>query len=258
MSFPDNKFDLLLNTDSEFYDNKIIVLKKIKSLRQLRRTEKELVRLCYKEAIIKGFTLKGIQQYIASKTKVWIDGYCLENLKKTEEQENREWYISIAKDHFAYIGIYRNAIDSLQQLTHELWKIVMNDKSSQSDKTAAIKEIHNIEKTKVLLLRDLPFITRLSNYYDLTLLNKELSNKSNPYFSDNNPKPIPNLLEKDHNEIYKDLKNRFNNESIEDAIATITGSKVDGDNTEASKYNNIDDPVLEEMQRQSRSEDSIN
>jgi hypothetical protein len=95
-------------------------------------------------------------------------------LKKAEEQENREWYIRLAKDHFAYIAIYRDAIDSLQQLTKELWKIVMNDKSSQSDKTAAIKEIHNIEKTKVLLLRDLPFITRLSKYYDLTLYDNDL------------------------------------------------------------------------------------
>jgi hypothetical protein len=85
-------------------------------------------------------------------------------LKNAEEQENREWYMRLAKDHFAYIGIYRDAIDQLQMITHELWKIVMDDKSSQSDKTAAIKEIHNIEKTKVLLLRDLPFITRLSNY----------------------------------------------------------------------------------------------
>ena len=70
MRFSDN-FSNEYN-DIEFYGNKIIILKKIKSLRQLRRTEKELVRLCYKEAIIKGFTLKGIRQYIASKTKIWI------------------------------------------------------------------------------------------------------------------------------------------------------------------------------------------
>jgi hypothetical protein len=61
------------DSDPEIFDNKIIILKRVKSLRQLRRTEKELVRLCYKEAIIKGFTLKGIQQYIASKTKIWIE-----------------------------------------------------------------------------------------------------------------------------------------------------------------------------------------
>jgi hypothetical protein len=53
------------NIDSDGYNNtdfgNIIILKKIKSLRQLKRTEKELVRLNFKEAIIKGFTLKETQ-----------------------------------------------------------------------------------------------------------------------------------------------------------------------------------------------------
>ena len=89
---------------------KIIILKKVKSLRQLRHTEKELVRLNYKEAIVKGFTLKGIQQYIASKTKIWIEWSCLEYLKKSEEQEDKEWYLRLAKDHFSYIGIHRDAL----------------------------------------------------------------------------------------------------------------------------------------------------
>lgn len=178
----------------------------VKSLRRLRRIEKELVRLNYKEAIIKGFTLKGIQQYIASKTKIWIEWSCLEYLKKAEEQENREWYTRLAKDHFAYISVYRNAIDQLHQLTHELWKIVMDNKVEPSDKTYAMKEIHNIEKTKVLLLREFPFITRLSNYYDLTLFNKDLSNKSNSYSIDNKPKPTLDFQDKDQNERYEELK----------------------------------------------------
>jgi hypothetical protein len=55
--------------------------------------------------------------------------------------------MKLAKDHFAYIGIYRDAIDSLHQLTHELWKIVINSKTFQSDKTPD-KEIHNIKKTR--------------------------------------------------------------------------------------------------------------
>ena len=54
--------------------DKIIILKKVKSLRQLRHTEKELVRLNYKEAIIKGFTLKGIQQYIAPRQRYGLNG----------------------------------------------------------------------------------------------------------------------------------------------------------------------------------------
>ena len=63
LAFSNVDTDLDSNTESEIFGNKTIILKKVKSLRQLRRGEKELVRLCYKEAIIKGFTLKGIQQY---------------------------------------------------------------------------------------------------------------------------------------------------------------------------------------------------
>jgi hypothetical protein len=73
------------NIDSNFYndinkdlfDNKIIILKKVKPIKQLRIAEKELVKLNYQETIIKGFTLKGIQQYVASKTKIWIEWSCL-------------------------------------------------------------------------------------------------------------------------------------------------------------------------------------
>src|SRR6476660_2503491 len=257
VAFSDNYSDRFNDTELEFY-GKIIILKRVKLLRQLRRTEKELVRLNYKEAIIKGFTLKGIQQYIASKTKIWIEWSCLEQLKKAEEQENREWYMRLANDHFAYIGVYRDAIDQLQQLTHELWKIIMNEKSSQSDKTAAIKEIHNIEKTKVLLLRDLPFITRLSKFYDLTLFDNSLSNKSSN-FIDNKPKPIPNVLEKENKDGYQSFENQLNDEDIKNAIATLTGNKLDMENnTKPSKYNNIDDPILDEMQRQYQIDDLSN
>jgi hypothetical protein len=86
----------------------------VKSLKQLRLTEKELVKLNYKEAIIKDFTMKGIQQYIVSKTKIWIEWSCLEYLKKAEEKENREWYYYMAKDHFAYFGAYRKCIDEIE------------------------------------------------------------------------------------------------------------------------------------------------
>jgi hypothetical protein len=99
VAFPDNYSNCYNNIDTDTFDSNIIILKRIKSLRQLRRTEKELVKLCYKEAIIKGFTLKGIQQYIASKTKIWIEWSCLEQLKKTEEQENREWFYYMTHDH---------------------------------------------------------------------------------------------------------------------------------------------------------------
>ena len=191
------------------------------------------------------------------KTKIWIEWSCLEYLKKAEEQENREWYFRLAKDHFAYIAVYRNAIDSLQQLIHELWQIVMNDKSSLSDKTAAMKEIHNIEKTKVLLLRDLPFITRLSKYYDLTLSNSSLSIKSSNSI-DNKPKPIPNLLDKENKDRYENLT-QFDNIDVSEALEILKGYKLDmNNNPKTTTCKNIDDPVLEDMQRQSQTDDSLN
>jgi hypothetical protein len=107
LAFYDNDPSKLDDTHEFEFSDKIIILKRVKSLRQLKITEKELVKLCYKEAIIKGFTLKGIQQYIASKTKIWVEWSCLEYLKKAEEQENKEWYLRLAKDHFSYIGIHR-------------------------------------------------------------------------------------------------------------------------------------------------------
>src|SRR6185437_9321889 len=97
------------NIDSDRNNNtdfgNIIILKKVKSLRQLRRTEKELVKLCYKEAIIKGFTLKGIQQYIASKTKIWIEWSCLEYLKKIRRTREQRMVFEIGQGSFC---IYRN------------------------------------------------------------------------------------------------------------------------------------------------------
>jgi hypothetical protein len=58
---------------------------------------------------------------------------------------------------------------------------------------------------------------------------------------------------KEHNDDkYKNL-NQFNDADIGDAIGTLTGNKLNmEDNTKSSKYNNIDDPIIEEMQRQSK------
>ena len=65
-----------------------------------------------------------MQQYITSKTKIWIEWSCLEYLKKTEEQENREWFYFMAKDQFAYVGEYRKCIDEIGQYKRKLWLIV--------------------------------------------------------------------------------------------------------------------------------------
>ena len=158
----------------------MIILKRVKSLRQLRRIEKELVKLCYKEAIIKGFTLKDIQQYIASKTKIWIEWSCLEQLKKTEEQENREWFYHMARDHFAYVGAYRKCIDEISQCKKELWNIVIDSKTDNSIRIQALKELHNLSKTYTLLIKDIPFVTNISKDYDKDILDLNYNGLSCP------------------------------------------------------------------------------
>ncbi len=160
-------------------------------------------------------------------------------LKKTEEQENKDWYLRLAKDHFAYIGIHREALDEIQQLKNELWKIIMNSKSENSVKITAVKELHNLVKTKVLILRDLPFITRISKYYDIAMLDNSLANnssKSSPTsttFGDN--KSSENQF--DYNNDIKD------NSHITDTI---------------NSHNNYDDDIMALMQAQIPKSDILN
>lgn len=155
-----NKSNLLKPSD-------IIILKRVNSLRQLRNTEKELVRLCYKEAILKGFLLmKDVQCYIASKSKIWIERGGIEYLKRSEEEENKKWYYHLAKDHFAYVGVYRKAVDEIEQYKKELWKMMIDSKTTNLEKVQISKELHNLTKTSTLLLIDLPFVSNLTRYYD--------------------------------------------------------------------------------------------
>jgi hypothetical protein len=230
------------NNDSEFSD-KIIILKKVKSLRQLRRTEKELVKLIYKEAIIKGFTLKGIQQYIASKTKIWIEWSCLEYLKKAEEQENREWYYYMAKDHFAYVGAYRKCIDEIEQYKREIWKIIMDSKTTHETKIQAFKELHNLSKTYTLLIKDLPFITNLSKYYDKDILKSNYSHDDSSYYNKNNQ---------------GSRKNQFYFNYAEDEKTLLDHSGLKDDNKDSGNYKHIDDEVMEDMQSQIPNSDTAN
>ncbi len=235
MTFPEIKSDRYKDNNDFKFNDKIIILKKVKSLKQLRITEKELVRLNYKEAIIKGFTLKGIQQYIASKTKIWIEWSCLEYLKKAEEQENREWYYYMAKDHFAYVGAYRKCIDEIEQYKKEIWNIIMDSKTDHPTRIQAFKELHNLSKTYTLLIKDLPFITNLSKYYDKDILESNYSYNDSLYSNKNN----------------QDIqKNQFYFNDVEDgkSISDDNGLKVDNKNP--SKYKQIDDEIMEDIQAQ--------
>jgi hypothetical protein len=243
VSFPDNKFNHFSNTELSFNDSKIIILKKVKSLRQLRRTEKELVKLCYKEAIIKGFTLKGIQQYIASKTKIWIEWSCLEYLKKAEEQENREWYFRLAKDQFAYINIFRKAIDEIEEYKKQLWLMVLDREVEHPVKVQAVRELHSLSKTYTLLLKDLPFVTLLTKHHDKNLPRSDY-NYSDKRYSNNQEFERNLIKEKDIDNI-KDKKIIANNDN------NFNSNK----NSNTNKH--VDDEVMEVIMRQTHMTDCL-
>ena len=249
-----------MNINEDIFGNRIIILKRVKSLKQLRRTEKELVRLNYKEAIIKGFTLKGIQQYIASKTKIWIEWSCLEYLKKAEEQENREWYYHMARDHFAYVGAYRKCIDEIEQLKKEMWNIIMDSKAEMYSRIQATKELHSLSKTSVLLLRDLPFVTNLSKFYDKDMLNSNYNNitqSKNEYSNRNNQEIVKDSIQRKDIDKSENLDNSFDFNDINDRKTLEDESGLKADNKPQSKYKRLDDDVIEDMQRQMHITDSL-
>jgi hypothetical protein len=113
----------------------------------------------------------------------------------------------------------------------------MNSKSGYSEKIAAVKGLHNLVKTKCLILRDLPFITRISKYYDLTLLDNISSGSSKSSTSTfRNNKSSENPLN------YKNAKD----------------SHIIDTNNSSSNYNNYDDDVMILMQAQIPKQDTSN
>ena len=60
------------------------------------------------------------------------------------------------------------------------------------------------------------------------------------------------MLEKEYKGEYQNFENQLSDDDIKDAIATITGNKLDVDNIKPIRYENTDDPILEEMQHQSQ------
>jgi hypothetical protein len=255
--FSDNFSTEYNDINSEFFGNHIIILKKVKLIRQLRRAEKELVRLCYKEAIIKGFTLKGIQQYIASKTKIWIEWSCLEILKKTEEQENREWYLRLAKDHWEFIDVFHKAIDEIEEYKKQNWLIVIDPKVEQSVRIQALKELHSLSKTYTLIVKDLPFVTNLTKYYDRTLLlsnyNGRVKDEKDKMLDKQNPKLDRNLINDiNFNKLNdKDINKINSNWKGENTKTTIMDNNIiDNVKENIAQDRDIDEEVMEDMTRQ--------
>ena len=131
--------------------------------------------MLFREASIKGFRMDQIPEFIYIKSKLNVSYHFVETLKKMQAEDDRYFFFELARDSSAYLSAYRLAIDKLNQLEKEMWLIIMNPKVETATRVMATKEIHAIVKTGVLLLRELPFITNLSKFYNLAELdpNKE-------------------------------------------------------------------------------------
>jgi len=242
-----SKFTNINNNDENGFDNKIIILKRVNSIRQLKNREKEWIRLCYKESVLKGFTIMNdIQCYIASKTKIWIERSGIEFLKKSEEIENKKWYYNLAKDHFAYVGAYRKAVDELEQYKKELWSMMADPDTTNLEKVQITRELHNLTKTYTLLLRDLPFVTNLSKYYDLELTDPKYNKtrgSQNGLANENNNSDNKEIIEQKVSERLKKM--------ITESGLFMSRDKSITDSTKSTETNNkMTDSVMEAMQKQ--------
>ena len=250
MRFPNDEFNKLNNDNIALDSNQesnIIILKRVKSIRQLKNSDKERVRLCYKEAILKGITIvNDIQCYIASKSKIWVERSGIEYLKRSEEEENKKWYYYLAEDHFAYVSAYRKAITSIEEYQKQLWLIMMEPVTTNTEKVHIIKELHNLTKTFTLLLRDLPFVTNLSKYYNLEL--------ANPQY--NKTKELQNDQSNEHNNkvdeeiINQKVSERFEKMIDESALYTLEQKRKMGIRASTNEDEKITDPVMESMKKQ--------
>ncbi len=252
MAFSGNNYEHSNEPDEDIFGNRIIILKRIKSLRNLRRSEKELVRLHYLEGTIKGFTLKGIQQYIASKTKIWIEWSCLEYLKRGEEERTKLWFRYMKTDNFAYIGAYRKCIDEIDLLKKEMWKIILDTKAEIYSRIQATKELHSLSKTSVLLLRDLPFVTNLSKFYDENILDsnyKNITPSKTEYLNRNNQEIVEHSLQGKDFDSPENLDNPIDSNGIDGGIASVGENGLSADKS-PKKYKCLDDKIFEDMQGQ--------
>jgi hypothetical protein len=234
------------------FKNNIIILKRVRSLKHLKRTEKEWVRLCYKEAILRGFSLVNqIQCYIASKTKIWLERSGIEYLKKSEEEDDKKWYFNLARDHFAYVSVYRKTIDEIEQYKKVLWSIVEDPDATNMEKIHATRELHSLTKTHILLLRDLPFVTNLSKYYNQDLIN------SNFYQQQTNSHKTMEDKDSEKEIIEQKVSERIRKSIRESGIYTSEQIRKMGIIESTNEEEKIMDHVMEDMRAQLTDNDHI-
>lgn len=240
----DNYLNKVSDNTRSRSDENIIILKKVTSIRQLRNTEKEWVRLCYKEAILKGFSLVNhIQCYVASKTKIWIERSGIECLKKSELEEDKKWFYHFVRDSIAYVGAYHKVIDEIKQYKDEMWRINLDTNASRMEKISATRELHNLSRTELLLLRDLPFVTNLSRYFNQDLIKANFHQQHDSQNSVENKKDEKEVIE-------QKVSERFRQMVDESALFTPDQKRKMGINESTEGEEKITDHVMDDMQKQ--------
>jgi len=140
--------------------------RKIKGWYELTRDDKERIKYAYMQGTIKGFKIFQMEEYIYAVTRIKVERRFIYDIKRKHEADNHAWYYNLARDRFAYIGVYRKCIDEIEVYKEGLWRLIMDPAESGPVKLGAYRELHNLSKTSVLLLKDLPFIMSLSKRYD--------------------------------------------------------------------------------------------
>ena len=162
--------------------------------------------------------------------------------KESRRAGKQRMVFQVSKDHFAYINIFRKAIDEVEEYKKQLWLMVMDLKVEHSVKVQALRELHSLSKTYTLLLKDLPFVTRLTKYYDKDIF------KSNYNYSDkrysNNQEFERNLIKE------KDIGNITHKK-------TIANDNNFNSNKNSNKIKNVDDEVMEDIMKQAHMTDCI-
>lgn len=169
------------------------VLKEIKYFNQLTSLEKMKCQTALMQGIIRGYTIPDLPIFIKAKTKLLLAIPVVQQLIKNQKAEDKQWYYQLARDNIAYVSSYRKAITSIEEYQREIWLLTLSDKSDSMTKLNCYKELHSLTKTLVLLLRDLPFITQLSKYYDIDkITNDYIAN------TERQKQPIESHVESDH------------------------------------------------------------
>lgn len=118
---------------------------------QLTKIDKEILKVAFRESCLQGFTLNQIPDFIYIKTKLNLSTNLVKNLRGMQMNDDRFWFYELERSQYAYVYAYRQAIDEVSLCKKRLWSIIMDPNTEPDTMISAMKEIHQLIKTDVLL-----------------------------------------------------------------------------------------------------------